>query len=75
MWEKTCKSQVENSAYFDLSSKHSLAVLGGFGSEGSLQLSQSTAARAQLNLETDLDVGSDEPQVCIRMHVPGFPVK
>ena len=77
MWEKTCKSQVENAAFFDLTSRHSLATLAGFEASeaGSLHLAQSTSARAQLNLETDLDVGSDDPQVCIKMHVPGFPIK
>lgn len=71
IWDRTSTTVVENSAFLSLKSLQEVSLI-----TSDLALSHDVSAKAQLNLETDLDVGdTDNVKMCIRMHVPGFPIK
>jgi hypothetical protein len=41
-----------------------------------MEVGQKSEARAQLNLETEIDAGNEaDPKICIRMQIPKFDVK
>ena len=73
MWDKSCQALVENSGALFLQSSRSVEI--PFDPKASLNFKQDISAQAQLNLETEIDVGSESPQMCIRMQIPPFPIK
>ena len=71
IWDRTSATVVENSASLSLRGEQLVSAL-----TSQLLVSHDVSVKAQLNLETDLDVGdTDNVKMCIRMQVPGFPVR
>ena len=77
MWEKTCESVIENSAYLSLTSESGLELpLSSAEQAQSLRVDYGTKGRAQLNLDSEMDFSNDENfLLCTRMHVPAFPLR
>ncbi|XP_059097038.1 microsomal triacylglycerol transfer protein-like isoform X1 [Tigriopus californicus] len=75
MWDKTCQAVVENSAALVLSSEANIMAPWSQSKDSKMSIKHEVTSHAKLNLEAEIDVGSEDPQLCIRMQVPRFPVR
>ena len=81
LWEKTSQSLIQSSAALNLKSDIDLWSPLPFPVEMSqsgakFKIEHDLKAEGKLNLETELDFSNEnDVNMCIRMHIPQFPVK
>ena len=72
LWEKVTQSLIESKAALLLRSEAKVDLT----TESRMEIKHEMTAKAALHLETDIDFSDgDDVRMCIRMHVPEFPLK